>query len=80
LNGGITVAESGQHLQGELERFVWTGTRIDGTGTGASCASWSSSSPSALGTFGRHGIVTAGWSDLSGSPCSNANRLYCFEQ
>ena len=57
---------------------AWTGTRANGTADSETCSDWTSAAGTGrLGTFGN---TDARWTEEFEVLCSQAIRLYCFEQ
>lgn len=59
---------------------VWTGTDGGGISTGSNCANWDSSYGGYSGTSGVTDNAGGGWTNIRVQTCSNAYKLYCFEQ
>jgi hypothetical protein len=61
--------------------FVWTGSKIDGSASGADCAAWKNSAAATGGTAGSFTSVGQAWLDASpGQGCLANYALYCISQ
>ena len=84
----ISVLTSGNNLENAINldetnatiiSGVWTGTKYDGTSSGATCNNWSTSNASGRGTKGNTVDTNAFWAWGIETSCDGFNRLYCFE-
>jgi hypothetical protein len=83
----INVDETGQTVA--LGTFVYTMTNFDGTNTRflppnyqqiPDCSDWTSGIYPSVGAVGGIGNTNSAWTFEGQVPCSQANRLYCFQQ
>ncbi len=78
LENAIAVNESGEQVTTDLD--VWTGTAIDGSGTGDDCSDWIDGGIDKIGGIGSASSTTSTWTDDGTLTCDQQLRLYCFEQ
>lgn len=78
IRNPINTTATGVTLTGE-ER-VWTGTNPNGHDNAPNCNNWKSNSSSDSGRAGNMNKTGKGWSNDGTPNCSNALRLYCFQQ
>jgi hypothetical protein len=74
LQSGIGEDENGVAVSGS----AWTGSTNAGLNGPNQCDAWTITGNQ--GRTGNVGGAGGGWSDAVDKPCSNANRLYCFEE
>lgn len=60
--------------------MVWTGTTSQGASTDYTCENWTTSMTEISGHAGLTYMTTGAWAVACITPCSQALRLYCFEQ
>ena len=63
-----------------VDKTVWTGTLANGSASADTCSAWTSDS---LGAFGQSGFSSDNtdlWTEEFSRSCSNAFKLYCFQQ
>lgn len=79
LTKSININELGSWVP-SADGIVWTNTTASGTraSTTSHCSNWTSIE--GLGFYGVSGITYSAWTQGRNSNCSNAHRLYCFEQ
>lgn len=78
LKHAINIDENGlQHMDGT----AWTNTTTLGEVSDAidSCGAWGSPSSNDNGRFGKIAMTDQQWTAAGAENCSNAKRLYCFE-
>lgn len=63
-----------------MSRYIWTGTRSDGTWSGIGCLNWTSSAIEWSGTNGYSRTQTSVWTNISTIQCNNPLHLFCFQQ
>ena len=59
--------------------FVWTSTVVTGTLAGANCTNWRASGEG-RGGLGQANATSVSWTTIGSGTCSDAFRLYCFQQ
>ncbi len=77
---GIDINEKGVQL--DMVQTVWTNVKADGTSSGSDhCNGWNAvaGDPKPKGGYGYTDVVNAEWTAAGAENCSNAKRLYCFE-
>ena len=78
INNPIVVDEQGN--QPDTVPVVWTGTDSSGQPAGATCLGWAAASDAVSGQVGVFDAIGTGWSASLQAACSQAGRLYCFQQ
>jgi hypothetical protein len=78
---GLDLDETGARRGGDSFRFVWTGTKADGSAAAETCSDWTvSSSAYAKGMKGDPQAGDKYWTWLTHNLCDFHYGLYCFEQ
>jgi len=73
----IILDQYGNYV-GDFGIYAWTGTAPGGTADGVDCSNWTTGA--STGTIGSATLATSNWTSIYTDSCSNAYRLYCFEQ
>lgn len=73
----LRIDESGNDEK-DLDSFVWTGTKSDGTLASDRCDDWTDSNVGLMGEVGANDGLSTIFTTSGIISCSNSYRLYCF--
>jgi hypothetical protein len=74
----INVNEHGANL--DVYKYVWTGTKVGGTGINVCCKDWTDNDTSNTGSAGDTGHNDDRWTAATVDGCWHPFNLYCIEQ